>query len=103
MASIFAATLYARFAVFDILHLALGARPSEGALFGSLLLLGAAGCAPLLTWKCSTWREGRRIASFLGISGLLLIFLQPPLPFKVMPNHIHNQKYRASIVAEAAN
>ena len=91
VAAILAATLNIRYAVFEMLHLALGSRPSESTLFGVLLLVAAAGCIPLLIGRCKLWRQGRKFATFLGIAGLLLILLQPPLPFRVLLNLYDSQ------------
>ena len=49
--SVLLASLLARFAVFDIVQFVSSARPTEGALLGSLLLVAAGGLTPLV-WKC---------------------------------------------------
>ena len=49
--SVVIAALLARFAVFDVVQFVSSARPTEGALLGTLLLVTAGGLTPLV-WKC---------------------------------------------------
>ena len=76
------ATLHARYAIYDALHMGLGARPAEGTLVGALLLVAAGGCTPLLTRHYPQWREGRRWLGLAAVAGLLLTVLRPPLPLQ---------------------
>ena len=76
-------TFNARNAVYEILHSALGARPSDGTLLGALLLTVVAGCIPLQARMSTAWRSARKVTALLGILGILLIALQPPLPLQV--------------------
>ncbi len=78
-----AVTLNARYAVYEVLHAALGARPSDGTLLGALLLTTVVGCVPLQAKNYTAWRSARRVTALLGILGVLLIGLQPPLPLQV--------------------
>lgn len=76
-------TLSARYAVYEILCSATGARPSDGVLLGALLLITVVGSIPLQATKATSMRLANRLTALLGILGLLLIFLQPPLPLQV--------------------
>ena len=76
------ATLHARYAIYEALHTCLGARPAEGTLVGALLMVVAAGCAPLLIRHYPQWREGRRWLVLVAVAGLLLTVLRPPLPLQ---------------------
>lgn len=76
-------TFNARNAVYEVLHAALGSRPSDGTLLGALLLVIAGGCIPLQAKQQTGWRSARKVTALIGILGVLLIALQPPLPLQV--------------------
>ena len=78
-----AAVLHARFALFEVLHLLNGGRPTEAVLLGCLLLGVALGCAPILVLQYSQAQLGCRALVLTAALGMLLVMLRPPLPTKV--------------------
>lgn len=74
--------LNARFAIYDLLHLALGQRPSEGLLLGVLVIAGGLGLIPALK---QAYRGSKRVGNILSkvvAFGIMLVILRPPLPYK---------------------
>ena len=93
---ILGAVIYARFAVFDILREILGARPNEGLLVGSLIMVASAACIPLVTRHFPYTKTGRRVLVSCLASGLVIALVRPPmsitggarcprLPFELCP------------------
>eukprot|EP00798_Chlamydomonas_sp_ICE-L_P021509 gene21509-28492_t len=78
--SILLAVAMARFALFDIVQFLLAARPNEGILLGSLLLLAAIALAPFVMTCYSQNQTVVRSMAILVMTGALLILMQPPLP-----------------------
>lgn len=78
-----AAVFHARFALFEVLHLLNGGRPTEAVLLGCLLLGVALGCAPILVLQYSQAQLGYRALMLTAALGMLLMMLRPPLPTKV--------------------
>ena len=79
------ATLSGRYAIYEVLHIAMGSRPSEGILVGSVLLVIAAGCIIPQARAGRLQQKQQRLTALMGILGLLLIALQPPLPLQAHP------------------
>ena len=78
-----ASVFHARFALFEVLHLLNGGRPTEAVLLGCLLLGVALGCSPILVLQYSQAQLGRRALVLTAALGMLLMMLRPPLPTKV--------------------
>eukprot|EP00879_Flechtneria_rotunda_P012843 GHRR01013409.1.p1 GENE.GHRR01013409.1~~GHRR01013409.1.p1 ORF type:complete len:1004 (+),score=317.90 GHRR01013409.1:346-3357(+) len=70
----------ARFAVFDVVQWSALGRPHEGVLLGALLVVTAASLLPLITRCWAHNQTAMRLVVMVGVSGLLLAILQPPLP-----------------------
>ena len=71
----------ARFAFFDaVVWAAEGGRPTEATLLGALLFAAAAALAPLALRGCAHRPGARRLVASLACAGLLVAWLQPPLP-----------------------
>ncbi|WIA13369.1 hypothetical protein OEZ85_006949 [Tetradesmus obliquus] len=75
-----AAVALARFAVFDVVQWAVLGRPHEGVLLGVLLMVAAAALMPLVMTCYAHNQAALRLVILVGVSGLLLAMLQPPLP-----------------------
>lgn len=56
MLAIFSSVVLSRFAIFDLIQSFLAPHPSEGLLFGVLLIAIAAGCFPLVS-RCFYWHD----------------------------------------------
>lgn len=82
VAFVFIATLCCNNAVYRQLHLGLGNRPSDSFLFGSLLLIMAVGCVPAQIQAGLVQNRIDRLLYLGGAGGLLLLFLEPPLPLQ---------------------
>jgi len=74
------AVAYARFAVFDLLKVVNGVRPSEGLLIGSLVLLVGAGCIPMAFIHFSYSSLAKKIIIGLCAVGSVIALLEPPFP-----------------------
>lgn len=80
--AIIMSVIAARFAIFDIMEFILDRRPSESLLAGSLVIIGALGCLPLITRCYPTLTGPKRMVLLGAVFGALLILLRPPLPVK---------------------
>ncbi|KAG2493679.1 hypothetical protein HYH03_008193 [Edaphochlamys debaryana] len=78
--SVFVCVILSRFAIFDVVQFLISARPTEGLLLGCLFLVFAACLVPLASHCYGGTGLVARGAAGLGLVGLLLVLLQPPLP-----------------------
>ena len=83
-AGIVLSVLFARMAIFDIVQALVSSHPSEGLLLGTLVLVAAAGCAPLYYRFYTHSASARRSMALAVAFGTLLCFLRPPLPIRGM-------------------
>jgi hypothetical protein len=82
VASLGAAMVHARFAVFDVVFAVTGHRPSDATLFGGLLLCTGAGSTPLAKKYFSHVPGARRLLALVVTCGGTLVSLRPPMPWK---------------------
>lgn len=78
-----AALTWGRLLLYDVLQLALGYSPSAGLLAGASLVALALAQIPLLQQRYPHSQSPRRAMAAVAAFGVMLAFLQPPLPEKV--------------------
>lgn len=79
----FASLIWGRLLLYDVLQLALGYSPSAGLLAGASLVALALAQIPLLQQRYPHSQSPRRAMAAVAAFGVMLAFLQPPLPEKV--------------------
>lgn len=84
-AAVCVATLASRHALHDVLVLLGGGQPSDATTLGAMVLVAAAGCAPMLMSQ-RAWTSARRLGLQFAAGAVLLLLLQPPFPVRIQPD-----------------
>nr|ATG71033.1 no exine fromation 1 [Cupressus sempervirens] len=71
---------YCRNTIFEVLQWWNGRPPSDGLVLGFIILLSGLGCFPIVSQHFSHILLARRVLLLVVVVGVLLIYLQPPLP-----------------------
>ncbi|GLJ45910.1 hypothetical protein SUGI_0966700 [Cryptomeria japonica] len=71
---------FCRNTIFEALQWWNGRPPSDGLLLGFIILLSGLGCFPIVSHHFSHILLARRVLLLVVVVGVLLIYMQPPLP-----------------------